>query len=72
MKELQKQEYLKEQARAFKQRVWNEKCLSQIYSIPNLYFGILLHMLYTIYFHCSVLGATIYTLHCLSYDRHNK
>jgi hypothetical protein len=29
--------------------------------LANLYFGILLHMLYTIYFHCSVLGATIYT-----------
>jgi hypothetical protein len=26
--------------------------------VHNLYFGILLHMLYTIYFHCSVVGAT--------------
>lgn len=34
MKELKRQEFLKAQARALKQRVWNEECLRQIHSIP--------------------------------------
>jgi hypothetical protein len=35
-------------------------CIDRLYTC-NLYLGILLYMLYTIYCHCSVLGATIYT-----------